>query len=335
MKIEKIKSSGVEQTEKAGFEFSKRLEKGDSVFLYGDLGAGKTHFVKGVAKGLGVSERINSPTFVLLRVYKTPKRMPIYHIDLYRLEDEKSIKQAGIVEAFERRDGVVIVEWAEKLGYKYSPSWEISIRQVSNKVREINISKPVKSVGENQAINMFKKGKIGVFPTDTAFGIGCRIDDKQAVKRLFKVRKRPKNQPMLVLVDSVEMAKEYVEISSEVLDKLIKKYWPGPLTIVLPCKKNRVSELVRANGETLAVRMPNSDVLRSLITKVGVPLLAPSANFTGEKTPFRLSEVDRKLLNSVDFVLSGQCKIADVSTIIDCSKKPWEIIRTGMLNLKI
>ena len=85
-----------------------------------------------------------------------------------------------------------------------------------------------------KAVQVFKKGGIVIFPTDTAIGIGCRIDNEESIKRLFKIRKRPENKPVLTLVDSVKMAQNYLlPIPQEVKDKLINHYWPGKLTIIL------------------------------------------------------------------------------------------------------
>lgn len=186
-----------------------------------------------------------------------------------------------------------------------------------------------------KVVEVFKKGGIVIFPTDTAIGIGCRIDNKEAVERLFKIRKRPENKPMLALVDSVRMAQYYLlPISQEVKDKLIKPYWPGKLTIVLKCDTNKVPSAVRSGRNTLGVRLPNNFKLLELIRGVGVPIVAPSANFSGEKIPFKFEDVSSKLINMVDYVLKGDEKLGDnISTVIDCSVEPWKIIRNGAVSL--
>lgn len=187
-----------------------------------------------------------------------------------------------------------------------------------------------------QAIRVLNDGGIVVFPTDTAFGIGCRIDDEQAIKRLFEIRKRPENQAAPVLVDSVEMAQKYfLPIPKDVIDKLIKPYWPGALTIILPCKADKTPILVRGGRTTLGIRVPNHSTIRQIIKGVGVPILGPSANFHGDKTPFSLSEVNKKLQEQVDFIVGGVCKHKQPSTVIDCSKHPWRIIREGAIEPKL
>ncbi len=182
-------------------------------------------------------------------------------------------------------------------------------------------------------INRFKKGNVGIFPTDTAFGIGCRMDDEDAVRRVYSIRKRPTDKSLLVLVSSAEMASEYVDIDSEVKEKLIDTFWPGGLTIVFKCKKDKVPGVVNSNGQTLAVRFPNHRLMQEIIEKVGVPLVAPSANFSGGDTPYTFSEIDPMLMQKVDFVLNGVCTMKGVSTIIDVTKRPWKIIRDGVVAL--
>lgn len=185
------------------------------------------------------------------------------------------------------------------------------------------------------AINILKEGGIVIFPTDTAFGIGCRIDDEKAVERLFEIRKRPQDQAVPVLVSSLEMAENYVQtIQEDVKKNLIKKYWPGALTIVLPCKTDRVQSLVRGGKETLGVRMPNHKITFSIVEGVGVPVLGPSANFGGEKTPYAFENLNPELVKLVDYVVHGKTQTGNVSTVVDVSKKPWKILREGVINIK-
>ena len=186
-----------------------------------------------------------------------------------------------------------------------------------------------------EAIKILSSGGIVIFPTDTAFGIGCRIDDQKAIKRLFEIRKRPQSQATPVLVDSLEMAEEYVRnIPQEVISKLVKPYWPGALTIVLPCYTEKVPELVRGGGENIGIRIPNNPMVLEIIKGVGVPILGPSANFHGEKTPYRFEDLDKNLVKLVDYVLEGKCLLKKPSTVIDCSKKPWGVIRQGAIRIQ-
>lgn len=195
-----------------------------------------------------------------------------------------------------------------------------------------------------EVIKILKHGGIVIFPTDTAFAIGCRMDNEKAVRRLFEIRKRPMSQATPVLVNGLKMAESYLlPISRDVKEKLIDRYWPGALTIVLPCRKEKVPALVRGGSENLGVRMPNHPIALEIIKKVGVPILGPSANFHGDTTPFCFKDLDKELVKLVDFVVQGENCIKQpashvsqpagdagiASTVIDCSIKPWKILRQG------
>jgi L-threonylcarbamoyladenylate synthase len=190
-----------------------------------------------------------------------------------------------------------------------------------------------------KAVKIFKNGGIVIFPTDTAIGIGCRIDDENAVRRLFKIRNRPDSKPVLVLVDSVEMAEKYLlPIPEKVKNKLINFYWPGKLTIILKCNPEKVTFPVRDQRNTLGVRFPKNPMLLELIKRVGVPIVAPSANFAGKKTPFKFDDLDPELVGQADHVLNKKISPPDgggknVSTIIDCTVTPWKIVREGAVKI--
>lgn len=187
----------------------------------------------------------------------------------------------------------------------------------------------------DKAVEILNNGGIVVFPTDTAFGIGCRIDKQSSIEKLFELRKREKTKAVPVLVSSTEMAKNYVQDIPFDIQSLMDKYWPGALTIVLPAKLGEVPELVRGGGLTVGIRMPNHKIVLELIDKLGVPILGPSANFAGEKTPYKYEDLDPELIKKVDFVLKGETSQGNVSTVIDCSATPWKILREGAVKLNL
>lgn len=187
-----------------------------------------------------------------------------------------------------------------------------------------------------KAAKVLKQGGIVIFPTDTAYAIGCRMDDETAIQKLFVIRNRPENQATPVLFNDLELIKNYVtEIPKDVKDKLIDRYWPGALTIILSCKIDKVPRLVRGESGNLGVRIPGSKTSLSIIEKVGVGVLGPSANFHGAKTPFRFEELDLQLVNLVDYVVKGECRLKQASTVIDVSQKPWKILRQGAVKINL
>lgn len=185
-----------------------------------------------------------------------------------------------------------------------------------------------------QATQIIKDGGVGIFPTDTAFGVGCRIDNESAVQRLFRIRKRPVTLAAPILVNSIDMAQTYLKPINDDVLALMKKYWPGALTIVYPCILEKVPNLVRGGGTTLGVRLPKSDIVQQLINGVGVPILGPSANFHAEKTAYRKEDLNLTLIDLVDFVIEGETTAGNVSTVIDCSQKPWKILREGAVKVE-
>lgn len=176
-----------------------------------------------------------------------------------------------------------------------------------------------------QAAEIVKQGGIVIYPTDTAFGIGCRIDNDEAIKKLFTLRRRPMMQSAPVLVASKAIAQEYLLPIPEKVEILMDTYWPGALTIRWNYKKDK--------DQLGGMRMPNHPTALALIEKIGVPILGPSANFHGEPTPFRFEDLNPELTKLVDVVLPGECKVKESSTVVDCRVEPWHIIRQGAVKL--
>lgn len=185
-----------------------------------------------------------------------------------------------------------------------------------------------------EAIKIIKQGGIVIYPTDTAFGIGCRVDDEKAVKRLFDLRKRPPQQATPVLFDTKERVKEYVLPFDQNVEELMEKYWPGALTIVLSCLVQKIPSMVRGGGKTLGVRIPDHQIALELVRGADIPILGPSANFHGEPTPYTFETLDKELLKLADYYLEGKTKgIGLASTVVDASINPWKIIRQGAVTI--
>src|SRR3989344_3027873 len=180
-----------------------------------------------------------------------------------------------------------------------------------------------------KAIDIVRQGGIIIYPTDTAFGIGCRMDNPEAVDRLFSIRKRPRSQATPVLVSSNEMALTYFYEPSDIVRRFMDLYWPGALTIVALCKTQLIHSPIRGNGASVGLRMPNHPTLIRVISAIEVPLLGPSANFHGDATPYRFEDLDPALTAFVDYVIPGICSVQSASTVVDCSTDPYRIIRQG------
>ena len=185
-----------------------------------------------------------------------------------------------------------------------------------------------------KAIEVFKNGGVVIFPTDTVFGIGCRIDRKDSIERIFKIKNREGNVPLPILVSDFEMAQKYLEfLEQKIIDSLIKKYWPGALTIVAKCKTEKVLDIVRSGKDSVAIRMPNNKTLLEIIKEINIPIIGTSANFHGKPSVFKFEDLDKDLISKVDFVLDGNCGGESASTIIDVTQTPWKILRQGIIKI--
>ena len=171
-----------------------------------------------------------------------------------------------------------------------------------------------------EAVRVLKRGGIIAYPTDTLFGIGCDATNIDAVSRLFKLKKRDK-KPMSIACSSVEMIEEYAEMDKKERE-IIKKYLPGPYTILLN-KKQTVSNLVTAGSSKIGVRIPNYPQILKIISVLKKPIISTSANLAGEPD---IESLDQLKID-VDFVVEGECKYKQSSTIVDIGER--KILRQG------
>ncbi len=186
----------------------------------------------------------------------------------------------------------------------------------------------------DEAIKIIKQGGIVIFPTDTAFGIGCRVDSEKSIERLFEIRKRPIDKAMPVLFDSIDRVREFVSPFESSTEAIMEKYWPGALTIILDCNETKVPSQVRGGERTLGVRIPDHKLIIDLIKGSNIPITGSSANFAGEKTPFSFEGLDKSLVKLVDFVLEGKTKGSELSsTVVNVTQNPWKIVRQGSVVL--
>jgi L-threonylcarbamoyladenylate synthase len=174
-----------------------------------------------------------------------------------------------------------------------------------------------------KAAEILKSGGIIIYPTDTVFGVGCLYNQKPAVERIYKLKKRKQSLPMPMLIGSLEQLGK-MEVQLNVTAKwLIDKYWPGQLTIIL---KN-------SSGQNVGFRMPNYPALIELINFVNVPIIGTSANFHGHQPVKNSKDLDKNFIKQVDYILPGESLLGVESTVVDCTVSPFKIIRQGAIDL--
>ena len=196
-----------------------------------------------------------------------------------------------------------------------------------------------------KAAAIINAGGVVVFPTDTVYGIGCRFDNRKALERIRRIKGTPENQQFPVLVSDVGQVKKIAKLTNPA-QKLIDKYWPGALTIVLDSRHPELlprhpelatgPELYRRDSGSkhkIGFRMPDSLLTRTLIEKVGAPIIGTSANFHTKRTSAGYGDLDPQFIKLADYVIPGECKLGRESTVVDATVDPPKVLREGAVSI--
>jgi L-threonylcarbamoyladenylate synthase len=181
------------------------------------------------------------------------------------------------------------------------------------------------------AANILKKGGLVAFPTETVYGLGASIKNDRAVKKIFKAKKRPIDNPLIVHVCCQKQLKIYAKDVSKDAKKLMKTFWPGPLTLIFK-NTNNVKKIVNPNNE-VAIRMPSHPIAKELIRLAG-PIVAPSANLAGKPSPTNSNDVLSDMNGRIDAVIVGKSLCGLESTVLEAKKKPFVLFRAGAVTLE-
>lgn len=183
-----------------------------------------------------------------------------------------------------------------------------------------------------EAVDILKRGGVVAFPTETVYGLGADAYNPGAVKRIFEVKGRPADNPLILHISSLDMLFEVVESIDSDLLNILKILWPGPFTVILR-KRNVVPDQVTAGLPLVAVRMPAHPIALALIEGLGRPIAAPSANKSGRPSPTTAEHVIEDLGDSVDLVIDGGETFLGVeSTIVDLTRDPPVLLRPGPID---
>lgn len=175
---------------------------------------------------------------------------------------------------------------------------------------------------------VIKQGGLVVFPTETVYGLGADGLSPAAVKKIFEAKGRPSDNPLILHVADLETAETIGEINP-VARKIMKKFWPGPITVIVT-KKDIVPAEVTAGLDTVAIRMPENEVARLLIKAAGTPVAAPSANLSGKPSPTTFRHAFADMNGRVDMIIDGgNCDIGIESTVVDTTSNIPTILRPG------
>lgn len=188
-----------------------------------------------------------------------------------------------------------------------------------------------------EAAVLLKDSQVVAFPTETVYGLGASSLSSDGVKRIYAAKNRPADNPLITHVSSIEMIQNVLKTKiPEIYNPLIEKFWPGPLTIILPITKEcPLSSLVTAGQDTFAVRLPEHPIARALIFISNLPLAAPSANASTKPSPTLAEHVHFDLDGKIPLILDGgACDVGLESTVVDGTVNPPMLLRPGGISLE-
>jgi L-threonylcarbamoyladenylate synthase len=186
------------------------------------------------------------------------------------------------------------------------------------------------------AVGILKNGGLVIYPTETCYGVGALANNKEAVEKLLKYKRRPEGKAISIAVADQNMAEEYVDLNDEA-KKIYKEFLPGPVTVISKSKGRVIKELEAEDG-TLGVRIPDFALITELIQKVGAPITATSANSAGKKTPYKVEDIYENITlkqkELIDYVIDfGELPHNPPSTVINTTRHDLQVIRKGEVSL--
>jgi L-threonylcarbamoyladenylate synthase len=200
-------------------------------------------------------------------------------------------------------------------------------------VIEMNLYDFKTKINENELNNCaidLQKGKIGIFPTETVYGIGADATNEEAVKSIFIAKGRASDNPLIIHIANFDDLNDYIEKPNQIEQKLME-FMPGPITIVFK-KKNTIPNIVTANLPTVCVRMPDNEIAKKLIEKTGHPIAAPSANISGKPSGTNINDIYDEFKDKVAFIIDGgPTKIGLESTVVKVENNVPIILRPGKI----
>lgn len=184
------------------------------------------------------------------------------------------------------------------------------------------------------AASLLRSGEVVAIPTETVYGLAANAFDGKAVAKIFKAKSRPMDNPLIVHIAEFEELYSLVSSVPESAKILAEKFWPGPLTMIMP-KSDKIPNEVSAGLETVAVRMPSHPAARAVIKAAGVPLAAPSANISGSPSPTNAKYVLSDMGGKIPLILDGgPCSVGVESTVITLASNPPRVLRPGGITVE-
>ena len=182
-----------------------------------------------------------------------------------------------------------------------------------------------------EAVEALRAGELVVFPTETVYGLGSNASDPAAVRKIFEVKGRPSDHPVIVHLDNPRYLHRWVSNMPVVAEKLAARFWPGPLTLILP-KADKVNDVVTGGQDSIGIRVPSHPIAQQLLTAFGGGIAAPSANRFGRLSPTKPEHVRDELGTAIQVILDGgESPIGLESTIVSCLGNGARLLRPGFI----
>lgn len=179
------------------------------------------------------------------------------------------------------------------------------------------------------AVYLLEQGDVVAFPTETVYGLGADAWNPDAIKKVFEVKGRPADNPLIIHIASRETVRDFAAEIPETAEQLMEAFWPGPLTLIFK-KKPEVLDIITSGLPTVALRWPSHPISQNLIAMAG-PLVAPSANSSGKPSPTKPEHVLEDFGEDFPVIQAGETQIGLESTVFDVSEEPFKIYRPGSI----
>lgn len=173
-----------------------------------------------------------------------------------------------------------------------------------------------------KSVEILRNGGVIIFPTETVYGIGCAYDNQEAIDRIYKIKNRPKDKPLQILIADKKQLEDLTTDIPKEAQEMIDKEWPGPITLILKVKNKN-------ENKTIGIRMPDHPIALQIIKELGKPMAATSANLSGEPAPITIEQVRIKADLIID---GGKTEQGIASSVIDFTINPPKIIRKGIVS---
>ena len=200
-------------------------------------------------------------------------------------------------------------------------------------IRKINAKRPAPEIIA-EAAEAIKRGGVIAFPTRCLYGLGADAFDPEAVERIFKIKRRAEQNPILVLIDSKQQLDSLVMHIPPAADAIMKAFWPGRVTLIFEARNSLPDELTARTGK-IGVRLPGHPAAFSLVKHVKGPITGTSANISGQPGCHRAKDLDSAIAEQLDFILDAGTLLGGLgSTVVDVTVDPPRVLREGQVTAK-